>query len=427
MKKHHFVLSILVLFLLTLTAAAQEPVTITVLVEGGGLQLQEQAAALFEEETGHTVEFVQVPYASVFDRLSAEMATGGAAFDVATIDVVWMSRFAPFAEPMDDLFTDEVIADLFPALVADAQIDGTFIGMPTWANTEIIFYRKDLWEDEAEQAAFMEEYGYALAPPTNWQEFTDMATFFTRDFDGDGDIDLYGTDVKGGGGVEGFEWMIHVLQAGSPSLVLDANHNIVIDNEAHIAGLAYYVSHHCDMDVAPPNVFEIDWGVAQNLFYQGQTAMMRFWGHAYRLTPEESSVEGLVGVAPMIAGEAGVGAIPGPWFNIVPKTSQNKEAAMELVQFLFDNNVMGIEAPLGLAARPSAFAAYADVEGFESLNPLIETLNGPQTAGRPIVDDWQQIADEVLVPIGADALSCEVSAADALAWGREQLEAMGYE
>ncbi|NJL34374.1 MAG: extracellular solute-binding protein [Chloroflexaceae bacterium] len=174
--------------------------TLNVLVESGGFQLQEAAARQFEAQTGHTVNFIQVPYAGVFDRLTAEMASGGTSFDVVTIDVVWLPRFAPLAEPLDALFTDEMIADTFPAIVADAQVDGHYVAMPAWANTEILFYRKDLFEDPAEQAAFAEEYGSDLAPPTNWQEFTDVATFFTRDTDGDGAIDFYGTDVKGGAG-----------------------------------------------------------------------------------------------------------------------------------------------------------------------------------------------------------------------------------
>lgn len=417
-----FVLLLASLSILGSFSAAQEPVTITVLVEGGGLMLQEEAAKLFEEQTGYIVEFVEVPYASVVERLSAEMAAQGSSFDVATIDVVWMSRFADFAEPLDALFTEEVIADLFPALVADAQIGGTYVGMPTWANAEIIYYRKDLWEDPAEMEAFEAEYGYPLAAPTTWQEFTDMAQFFTRDTDGDGEIDLYGTDVKG----NDFEWMLAVLQAGSEGLILDADHKIIIDNEAHLEGLEWYISHHCDLGVTPPNPLEIGWGEAETLFLEGKTAMFRFWGHAYRLADQMREGNMPVGVAPMIAGPGGVGSIPGPWFNIVPKTSENKEAALEFVQFMYDHNALGVEAPLGLAARISAFEQYADQEGFENLNPLIETLNAPQTMGRPIVNDWQQIADEVLLEIAQGALSCDEDPAELLAWGREQLEAMGY-
>lgn len=311
MNAFRIALAALVLLTLSLTATAQDSATLTVLVEQGSLWLQEAAAKQFEAEPGHTVEFVNVPYGSVFDRLSAQMATGGAAFDVATIDV-WMSHFAPIAEALDALFTDEVIEDLFASLVADAQIGGAFIGMPTWANTEIIFYRKDLWEDPDEMTAFEAEYGYPLAPPTTWQEFDDMAQFFTRDNDGDGEIDMYGADVRGG--VADFDWMIAVLQAGSPGVVLDADHK-----------------------------------------------------------------------------------------------------------------AMGIEASLGLAARKSAYAQYAEVEGFENLNPLLQTLDSPQTIGRPAVADWQQIADEILGPIGTDALTCEEDPAELLACGRAELEAMGYE
>ena len=196
--------------------------------------------------------------------------------------------------------------------------------MPTWANAEVIYYRKDLWEDPDEQAAFMAEYGYELAPPTTWQEFTDMAVFFTRDTDGDGAIDLFGTDVKGAPAGADVEWMVHVLQAGSPGVVLDADGTIIVDNDAHLAGLEYYVSHHCELGVTPPNPLEIGWGEGENLFFQGATAMTRFWGHAYRLHQFDLS-GGLVGaeyigpdavsnvgVAPMIAGEAGIGSIPGP-------------------------------------------------------------------------------------------------------------------
>jgi ABC-type glycerol-3-phosphate transport system substrate-binding protein len=400
-------------------APATGGVTLNVLVESGGFQLQEEIARRFQEDTGNTVNFIQVPYAGVYERMAAEMASGGSGIDVATIDVIWIPAFAEFAEPLDDLFTEDVQADLFPSLVADAQFEGKFVGMPTWANAEILFYRKDLFEDPAEQAAFQEQYGYELAPPTDWQQFTDVAKFFTRDTDGDGTIDLYGTDVKGG--VE-TEWLAHVLQAGSPGVVLDADGNVIIDNQAHQDALQFYVDLHCRDQVSPPNVAEIDWNVAQQLFYQGQTAMTRFWAHAYRLTPEDSQVEGKVGVAPMIGGSAGVGAIPGPWYNMVPATSANKEVAKQFVQFAYENNALGIEAPLGLAARQSAYEQYSGQEGFEHFAPLIETLAAPQTIGRPLVPQWQEITDEVLVPLVQEALACERTPAEILADAKTQVE-----
>ena len=61
--------------------------------------------------------------------------------------------------------------------------------------TDIIglYYRKDLFEEYADE--FKSKYGYDLKPPEYWDEFLDIAKFFTRDTNSDGEIDLYGTTM----------------------------------------------------------------------------------------------------------------------------------------------------------------------------------------------------------------------------------------
>lgn len=388
----------------SLLAGASLAESINILVEGGGEQLQKAVAEQFTEETGIEVNFTVVPYAGVFEKLTAEIASGRSNYDIATIDVVWNANFAPYLEPLDGLFTSEVKADLPEALLEDAQFDGNYIGMPAWANAEVLFYRKDLFNDPAEQQAFKTEYGYELAPPANWQEFNDVARFFTRDTDGDGNTDLYGTDVKG---AFAEEWMAHVLQAGSPGVILNDAGEVIIDNEAHVKALEFYTNLHCDLGVSPSGVTEIGWAEAQNFFYQGKTAMMRFWAHAYRLTPDDSQVEGKVGVAPMIAGPAGIAAIPGPWYNVIPRTSDNKDLAKQFIAYAVEHNAMGIEAPLGLAATNSAYRQYAGREGFEHFEPLLTTLGADATRGRPLHRDYQEMVDEAVLPALQEALACE--------------------
>lgn len=404
------------------TSLAGTPVlaeSINILVEGGGEQLQKAIAEKFTAETGIEVKFTVVPYAGVYEKLSAEIASGTSSYDVATIDVIWMAKFAEFAAPLDALFTDAVKADLPPALLADAQVGGKLIGMPAWANAEILFYRTDLFGDAKQQEAFKAKYGYDLAPPKTWEQYRDVAIFFTQDTDGDGKTDLFGTDTKG---ANPEEWMAHVLQAGSPGVVLDGDGNVIVDNEAHLKALQFYTGLYCDDHVSPEGAVQTDWGAAQNLFYQGQTAMMKFWAHAYRLTPEDSKVEGKVGVAPMIAGSAGIAGIPGPWYNIVPSTSAHKEAAEEFVAFAIANNALGIEAPLGLAATNSAYASYQDKPGFEHFKPLLETLGAPATKGRPLTPEWQEIVDEAITPMLQEALTCKADLPALLADTRTTIE-----
>ena len=65
---------------------------------------------------------------------------------MCAIDSVWIPLLAAKLQPLDGLFTEDVKADLFPALVQEAQVDGRFIGMPAWTNTEVLLYRVPSFE-----------------------------------------------------------------------------------------------------------------------------------------------------------------------------------------------------------------------------------------------------------------------------------------
>lgn len=362
---------------------------LTVLCEAGGQAELTPVANAFTNETGTKITFVALPYDGLYNRFNTELSAGAPSFDVAVMDAIWLPTFAGKLTPLDDMFTTAVKADLFPSLLAEGQIKGKYVGMPVWANAEVLFYRIDLFQDPKEQADFKAKHGYELAAPTTWQQFNDVAQFFTRG------SQLYGTDVKGA--VE-TEWLAHVVQAGAAGPVLDPSGKVIIDDAAHVAALQFYSNLNNTLKVAPPGAVQVDWAAAQNLFYQGKTAMTRFWAHAYRQIPKDSAVYGKVGVAPMIAGSAGVGAIPGPWYLALPAGGAKAQAAKKFIRYAYDHNDLCIESNLGLAARKSAFAKYQGKTGYESFKPLITTLEGSATKARPSTPKWQQIVDTVLVP-----------------------------
>lgn len=359
---------------------------LTILVEAGGKGELQPIADQYSKDKGGTVTFVELPYDGLYNRLSSEFSTGSVSFDVAALDEIWLTGFKDALTSLDDLVTDEVKADLFPSLLSAAQIDGSFVGMPAWANTEILFYRTDLFDDEANKTAFESEYGRPLQPPTTWQEYTDCAKFFTKD-------GLYGTDVKGA--VE-TEYLAHVLQAGESSMVIGADGMCNLGDEASLEALTFYTSL---LPYAPSGSAQVDWAGAQNLFQQGQTAMMRFWGHAYRAIPDDSPVAGKVGAAPMIGGSAGVAGVPGGWFLSVPAAGSKQEAAKDFVAYAYEHNALSVETTLGLAARKSVFEEYRSQEGYEHYAAILETLDAPATASRPAHAKWQEIVDSALIPM----------------------------
>jgi ABC-type glycerol-3-phosphate transport system substrate-binding protein len=390
---------------------------LTVIVEGGGLAELQPIADLYEEETGTTITLVELPYDGLYDRIQTELGSGSVSFDIAALDAIWLSAFADGMQPLDDLFTDDVKSDLFPGLVSEAQVGDKYVGMPFFTNSEILFYRTDLFNDEQNKADFETEFGYPLAPPTTWEQYTDVAKFFTRDTDGDGQIDLYGTDVKGA--VE-TEWLATVSQAGESKMVLDpASGEVTIDNADHLAALDFYTSL---LPYAPPGASQLDWAGSQNLFYQGQLAMMRFWGHAYTQTPDDAVVKGNIGAAPMIAGPGGIAGVPGAWYLSVPTATPKSDAAKAFIAFAYEHNELSVDTSLGLASRISAFESQADVVGHENYPAILETLNSPATHARPATPQWQEIVNTVLTPMLQKAVEPGADNAALLKDARSQIE-----
>ncbi|MFI5915768.1 extracellular solute-binding protein [Dactylosporangium sp. NPDC051541] len=388
--------------------------TLNVLCEGGGKAELQPIADAYQKSAGVTVNLVELPYDGLFNRLTSELAGGRASFDICAVDAVWLPLFATKLASIDQLFTDQVKADLFPALVKEAGTGGKFIGMPVWTNAEVLLYRKDLFENPAEQSAFQTRYGYPLAAPKDWKQFTEVAQFFTRP-----DQKLYGTDVKGA--VE-TEWLAHVLQAGSPGVVLDDSGRVIIDNAQHLEALTFYADLANKYKVNPAGPQQTDWTAAQNLFNAGGTAMTRFWAHAYRQIPKDAGVAGKVGVAPMIAGSAGIAAIPGPWYLSVPQGGAKHDAAVAFIKACYDTNALSLQSSLGLAARKSAYQQYAQQTGYESFGPLLTTLDAAATRTRPATPHWQKIVDGVLIPMLQKSLTPGADYAGLLKNARTQIE-----
>ncbi|WP_223691032.1 extracellular solute-binding protein [Leifsonia poae] len=363
--------------------------SLTVLVEAGGHAELQPIADLYKKETGTTVEFVELPYDGLYNRLNSEFGSGAVSFDVAALDSIWLPAFKDAVTPLDKLFTPDVKKDLFPALVTEANVDGSYVGMPVWTNSEILYYRKDLFDDPTQKANFKSKYGYDLVPPTTWQQYQDAAEFFTQPSAG-----LYGTDVKGA--VE-TEFLATLSQTGEKTMVVNGSGSEVSLGDANsLKALDFYSGL---QKYAPAGGAQLDWGGSQNLFNQGKTAMMRFWAHAYRQVPKDASVYGKVGVAPMIAGPGGVAGVPGAWYLAVAKASKKQQQGIDFVKFAYEHNELSAKTSLGLVARKSAFEKYENEPGFENYKPLVETLDASATIPRPATPKWQQIVDTVLVPM----------------------------
>ncbi len=152
---------------------------------------------MYEEETGIAVNVIQEPWGSFGDLFFTEMAAQGTAYDMVVGDSQWLGQGATQGHYLEltDFLVDEGIADT----VTDATLtyyseyptgSGRYYAYPTEGDADGWAYRRDLFENPDEMAAFEEEYGYPLAPPETYMQLMDIAQFFTRPDEG-----LYGVGI----------------------------------------------------------------------------------------------------------------------------------------------------------------------------------------------------------------------------------------
>jgi multiple sugar transport system substrate-binding protein len=159
----------------------------------------QQIGNMYEEETGIKVNVVQEPWDSFLTRFSTEMAAKGDTWDMVVGDSQWLGQGSTegWYVNMTDFLVGEGIADT----VTEATLtyygeypgaSGQYWAFPTEGDANGWVYRKDLFEDPDEMAAFEAEYGYPLDIPENYDQFYDIANFFTRPDEG-----LYGVAIYG--------------------------------------------------------------------------------------------------------------------------------------------------------------------------------------------------------------------------------------
>jgi len=129
--------------------------------------------------------------------INSEMAAQGTNYDMVVGDSQWIGTSSSQGHylEMTDFLNDNNLTDT----VTEATLtyygeyppeSGTYWAYPTEGDANGWVYRKDLFEDPDEMAAFEAEYGYPLAPPETTDQLMDMAKFFTRPDEG-----LYGSAI----------------------------------------------------------------------------------------------------------------------------------------------------------------------------------------------------------------------------------------
>lgn len=138
----------------------------------------------FTRATGIKVNMIEMSYDELY-KMSKGFESS-CPYDLIRIDMVWMAEVgSKIYRPLDksDLEIGLLQKHIIPTLSDNYSIiNGVRYALPLDACVQMLFYRKDLFEDELIKREFFEKYKRKLEVPETFEEYNEVAMFFTRKF-----------------------------------------------------------------------------------------------------------------------------------------------------------------------------------------------------------------------------------------------------
>ncbi len=279
----------------------------------------------FVKLTGIKVNMDNVPEGDAFNakRQSILLSRSGTV-DVVSVTYDEMTRYvkggilqdvgAYINDPKLPLFD---MSD-YPDTVVKSfmQRDGKFFGIPSGDGVQIMYYRKDLFQEAG------------LKPPTTWAEVYDAAKKLRK-----GDVWGVAWDAKG---IYAYARVQNLLPKGVPTVDKDYRLSAFRDPQA-IANVDVWQKLYKE-GLAPTDTLANDLVATYALFQSGKAAMQPLgWINAVASNEDatQSKVAGKVGYA-MIPGQ---GPNFGGWTYVIPTDAKEKEAAYLFVAWLASKEI----------------------------------------------------------------------------------------
>ncbi len=298
---------------------------------------------LWEKLTGIKIKVIEVPLAEVYIKVMQEHRARTGAYDVVDVVPAWTPDLvqAGALEPLDAYidrygYRDE-LAKIAPVFRDNhATVDGRIFALPDDGDVLLLYYRKDLFAEPALRAAFKARFGYELAPPGTWKEFSEVGGFLSEQLKSRG---IFGATLQRDPALSVYMFEERFRNEGG--VFFDAATMKATVNSP--VGVRVLHEMREDNRFMPPGVE--GFGFAQNLaaFLDGKSAMTISWPPVGRWAAGYGTDDKALTFVPKskIAGKVGYALPPGgrPELAIghalaVSSGSKNKEAAYLFIQWL---------------------------------------------------------------------------------------------
>lgn len=326
-----------------------------------------------EKSTGIHLELTVLP--SLRDVYDVIQTAGSGQYDLIRMDVAWMDELAErLFRPLEQIPFDweGLLSRTVPELGARyISVHGTRYCVPYDPSTQLLFYRKDLFEDPTYKRMFFEHCRRELEVPRSFEDYNRVADFFTRSRNPSSPI-RYGTTVAiGNAVVSPSEFMPRLFEEGGA--LLDPQGRITLDTPEALRALKNYQETYACSDRTVHDV----WKNVLEGFADGSAAMtVVFINYAsHILNSQMSRIAGKLGFAPVPGGKPLLGGgVVG-----ITRACQHPETACAFLSWLYSDPVAPVFTLLGgLSPCQSAYGNRDINEMYPWLSTARRSFPGAQ-------------------------------------------------
>jgi multiple sugar transport system substrate-binding protein len=287
-------------------------------VEGDGLKA---AAKDYEAERGVKITISEFPYASLFEKELVDLANRTGAYDIIVLDDPWFPRFTSgeqYLAELEPLYQkrgltgpDEDFVKTSLALCRHPYETGQLLALPYVGNSQIYFYRQDLFEK------------YKLPLPERWSDVLAAARVIMEK------EKIHGYVMRGAQGNPVVSDFLPLFWAFGAEM-FDAAGKPTVNSPEGIAALKFMLELG---QVTPPGYVSFNADEVAAHLMQGTAAQAINWPAWIPALndPAKTKVPGKVAVT-TLPGEKRPGqAEIGNWLLAIPKAARNPEASFDFL------------------------------------------------------------------------------------------------
>ncbi len=326
-----------------------------------GLQM---LARIYSEKAGIKLSFDLLKYSELEELIYKSGDEKSSEYDGFMMDIAWIDEAVesggilcledhiPCGDPYLNGFIDEMLGEY-------GMVHNKLYALPFMSGTQLLFFQKDLFEDQTLKRQFFRQYGEELVPPTNWAHFNLISEFFTESFNPKSPVQYGNTCVKGENVFNSIGFLNRLWSYGAD--VFDENGKLTIHSKNAVVALKNYVK---SFQYTSPNEKMTSWDDVVSEFEKGSTAMAIIYdSHAMEINDyTRSKIAGNIGSVLIPGGTS----VLGGWSVGLNAYGKEKEAAIEFLKWVCsaENSI-----PLSLLGSSTMRRDYYKRSDLENLYP----------------------------------------------------------